>query len=81
MLLARICTRRWRALYPVDGYGMERAAMDRLLTLARTRPDSPEFREVLVKHLGDAGIKSGEAFNSHGPDFVWAVEAPNSLRS
>ena len=48
--------------------------MDQLLALARTRPDSPEFREALVKHLGDAGIKSGKAFNSHGPDFVWAVE-------
>jgi enterochelin esterase family protein len=62
-------------LYPANGYGMERAAMDQLLTLSRTRPDSPEFRELLVKHLGDAPIKSGEAFNSHGPDFVWAVES------
>ena len=64
------------ALYPVDGYGMERAAMDQLLTLARTRPDSAEFRDLLVKHLGDARIKSGEAYNSNGPDFVWAVETP-----
>lgn len=50
--------------------------MDQLLTLARTRPDSPEFREALVKHLEDARIKSGEAFNSNGPDFVWGVETP-----
>jgi enterochelin esterase family protein len=54
---------------------MERAAMDQLLALSRTRPDSPEFRELLVKHLGEAPIKSGAAFNSHGPDFVWAVES------
>ncbi len=63
------------ALYPSTGYGMERAAMDQLLTLSRTRPDSPEFREALLKHLGEAPIKSGEAYNSNGPDFVWAVEA------
>jgi enterochelin esterase-like enzyme len=55
---------------------MERAAMDQLLALSRSRPDSPEFREALVKHLGDAPIKSGEAYNSNGPDFVWAVDAP-----
>jgi enterochelin esterase-like enzyme len=60
--------------YPLNGYGMERAAMDQLLTLSRTRPDSAEFSEALVKHLGDAPIKSGEAYNSNGPDFVWAVE-------
>jgi enterochelin esterase-like enzyme len=63
------------ALYPLPGYGMERAAMDQLLALARTRPDSPEFRDALVKHLGDAPIKSGEAYNSNGPDFIWAVES------
>jgi enterochelin esterase family protein len=63
------------ALYPVHGYGMERAAMDQVLALSKTRSDSPEFRDLLVKHLGDAPIKSGEAFNSHGPDFVWAVES------
>ena len=62
-------------LYPVNGYGMERAAMDQLLALARTRPDSAEFRDALVKHLGDAPIKSGEAYNSNGPDFIWAVES------
>jgi enterochelin esterase-like enzyme len=54
---------------------MERAAMDQLLALARKSPDSPEFREMLVKHLGDAQIKSGEAYNSNGPDFIWAVES------
>ena len=53
---------------------MERAAMDQLLAMASARSDSPEFREALVKRLGDAPIKSGEAFDSNGPDFVWAVE-------
>jgi enterochelin esterase family protein len=49
--------------------------MDELLALSRTRPDSPEFRDALVKHLGEAPIKSGEAYNSNGPDFIWAVES------
>ena len=49
--------------------------MDQLLALARKSPDSAEFRDALVKHLGDAPIKSGEAYNSNGPDFIWAVEA------
>src|SRR5688500_14693161 len=63
------------ALHPVHGYGMERAAMDQLLAMAKSRPDSPEFRDALLKHLGDAPIKSGEAYNSNGPDFIWAVES------
>jgi enterochelin esterase-like enzyme len=63
------------ALYPLDGYGMERAAMDQLLTLAKSRPDSPEFRAALLKHLGEETIKTGEAFNSNGPDFIWAVDS------
>jgi enterochelin esterase family protein len=61
--------------YPIDGYGMERAAMDQLLAMAKSRPDSAEFREALVKHLGDAPLKSGEAYSSNGPDFIWAVES------
>ena len=62
-------------LCPSRGHAMERAAMDQLLAMAKSRPDAPEFREALVKRLGDAPIKSGEAFDSNGPDFVWAVEA------
>ena len=49
--------------------------MDQIRAMARTRPDSPEFRQALLTRLGDAAIKSGEAFDSHGPDFIWAVEA------
>lgn len=52
--------------------------MDQIMTLSRSRPDSPEFREALIKHLDEAAIKSGEAFNSNGPDFIWAVEAATS---
>jgi enterochelin esterase family protein len=63
----------WVTSLPSPGYGMERAAMDQLLAMARS-PESPEFRAALIKHLGEAAIKSGEAFNSNGPDFVWAVE-------
>jgi len=50
--------------------------MDQLLAMAKSRVDAPEFREALVKRLGEAPIKAGEAFDSNGPDFVWAVEAP-----
>jgi enterochelin esterase-like enzyme len=63
------------ALFPATGYAMERAAMDQLLAMAEARSDSPEFREALLKRLGEAPIKSGEAFDSNGPDFVWAVES------
>ncbi len=63
------------ALYPVHGHGMERSAMDHLLALARTQPDSPEFRQMLLTRLGEASVKSGEAFDSNGPDFIWAVES------
>jgi len=54
--------------------GLERTAMDRLLVLARTQPNSAAFRELLLKSLGDAEIKKGEAFNSNGADFLFAVE-------
>ena len=49
--------------------------MDHILAMAKARPDSPEFRQALITRLGDAAIKSGEAFDSNGPDFIWAVEA------
>ena len=63
------------AFAPSFGDAMERTAMDRILAMAKARSDSPEFREALVARLGDAAIKSGEAFDSNGPDFIWAVEA------
>ena len=62
-------------LSPSYGYAMDRAAMDQVLAMAKSRPDAPEFREALVKRLGEAPIKAGEAFDSNGPDLVWAVEA------
>ena len=33
---------------------MERTAMDRLLQMARSQPDSASFRQALVQSLGDA---------------------------
>ena len=63
------------AVSPSTGHAMERAAMDRMLAMAAARPDAPEFREGLTARLGEAAIKSGEAFDSNGPDFIWAVEA------
>ena len=65
----------WVAFYPSHGLAMDRAAMDQLLAMVKSRPDAPELRDALIKRLGDAPIKSGEAFDSNGPDFVWAVEA------
>ena len=65
----------WAVLHPSIGHAMERAAMDQLLAMAKARSDTPEFREALVKRFGDAPIKNGEAFDSNGPDFIWAVEA------
>ena len=62
-------------LVPWQVQGMERGEMDRLLAMARAQPDSPDFRAALVKRLGEAPIKSGEAFDSNGPDFIWAVES------
>ena len=38
-------------LHPAGAVAMERALMDRLLTLATSQPNSPEFRETLVKQL------------------------------
>ena len=63
------------ALLPGRTHAMERAALDQLLAMAKSKSDTPEFREALVKRLGEAPIKSGEAFDSNGPDFVWAVES------
>jgi enterochelin esterase-like enzyme len=63
------------AFGPADGQAMERALMDRLLALARSQPDSQEFREALVKQLTPEAVKTGVAFDSNGPDFIWAVEA------
>src|SRR5687767_5197529 len=54
-------------------FGLERTVMDRLLELARSQPDSPAFHEALVKGLGEAEIKKGEAFSSNGRDFIFAV--------
>ena len=65
-------------LCPLAADAMERAAMDELLSMARSRPNAPEFRAALVKHLGEKEIKTGIAFNSNGPDFVWAVETPST---
>src|SRR5438874_366379 len=62
-------------LHPAAGFGMGRAEMDLLLRLARTSPDSPEFRAALMKAFPDADVKAGTAFNSNGPDFIWAVES------
>ena len=57
---------------------LERSAMDSLLQMAHSQPDSAGFREALTRALGEAEIKKGIAFNSNGPDFIWAVESPKA---
>jgi len=54
-------------------YALERTAMDQLLAASRT-PDSPAFHEMLAKAMTAEELKSGVAFNSNGPDFVFAVQ-------
>src|SRR4051812_14339419 len=54
-------------------YALDRSAMDQLLAAART-PDSPAFHEMLTKAMLAEELKSGVAFNSNGPDFVFAVQ-------
>lgn len=49
--------------------------MERLLRLSIAQPDSAAFRDDLIRLLGEADIKKGEAIASNGPDFIWAVEA------
>ena len=62
-------------VYPLHGHAMERAAMDQLLAMAQSPQTLPSFARLSSNALGEAPIKSGEAFDSNGPDFVWAVEA------
>src|SRR6188768_2193046 len=61
-------------LSPVESHAMDRTLMDRLLTLAKSQPNSAEFRDALVKQLTGDAVTKGEAFDSNGPDFIWAIE-------
>ena len=67
-------------LYPFNGYSMDRASMDQLLAMAKGRSDAPEFRQALIARFGEAPIKSGEAFDSNGPDFIWVVDSATQPR-
>ena len=62
----------------VSSPAMERTAMDRLLQMAHSQPDSAIFQDTLVKSLGDDRIKKGTAFDSNGPDFIFAVESASA---
>jgi enterochelin esterase family protein len=52
--------------------------MDSLLQMARSQPDSPAFREKLVKSLDAEKLKKGIAWESNGPDFIFAVESASA---
>jgi enterochelin esterase family protein len=54
---------------------LERIAMDSLLQMARSQPDSSAFRDALVQALGDERLKKGIGWESNGPDFILAVES------
>jgi len=47
----------------------------KLIELAESGPNEPQFREALVATLGDRRIKAGNALIGEGPDFLWAIES------
>jgi len=58
----------------VPSPAMERGALIHLLQMARSQPNSAAFREAVVSGLSDDRIKKGTAFDSNGPDFIFAVD-------
>ena len=62
----------------VPSPAMERTAMQQLLQMAHSQPDTAIFRDALAKSLGEDRIKKGTAFDSNGPDFIFAVESSSA---
>lgn len=56
-------------------FAAERATIDKLLQLAKSRPNSTEFLETLRQTLVAQNIQKGLAIAGHGSDHIWAVEA------
>jgi len=61
--------------FSLSSLALERTAMDSLLQMARSRPDSQAFQDALVKALGGEKLKKGIAWESNGADFILAVES------
>ena len=47
---------------------------ERLLELARTSADSPEFRQALLDSIPPAELVRGTAVIAHGPDFLFVLQ-------
>ena len=58
-------------------FAAEKTPAPRLLEMAHSNANSPEFREALIATLGDADLKKGTAVVDNGPDFLWALETPS----
>jgi enterochelin esterase-like enzyme len=53
----------------------ERMPPLKLIELAGSKPNAPEFREALVSTLGEQRIQRGTATTGEGPDFLWAIRS------
>jgi enterochelin esterase family protein len=53
----------------------ERLPAPKLIEMARSTPNEPQFREALIATLGEGRIKEGRAITGEGADFLWAVES------
>lgn len=53
----------------------ERAQLDQLAELAKSKPKSDAFRIALVAEFGEEAIQNGAAITGNGPDFIWAIES------
>jgi enterochelin esterase family protein len=47
----------------------------RVLDMARQRPQPPRFYDALVSLLGKKEVRQGTAVMGAGPDFIWAVDS------
>jgi enterochelin esterase-like enzyme len=47
----------------------------KLIELAGSRPNAPEFREALLAALGEQRIQRGTAIIGEGSDFLWAIQS------
>lgn len=54
---------------------VERTPALKLIEMAGSRPNAPEFREALIATLGEQRLQRGAAITGEGPDFLWAIQS------
>ena len=59
----------------LPSFATERSVIDRLMEMARSQPNSAEFRSELIAAIGEEIVQKAAAIAGNGPDFVWALEA------